>query len=54
MEASEKDTGELDDKMLEDFERKLGGGADGEDVGGEVGQVSMKAFFLNIKDRSGS
>lgn len=43
--------GELDDQMLKDFERKIGGG-DG-DEGGNVGQVSMKAFVISTKGRNG-
>lgn len=48
----ETEGAELDDKMLEDFERKIGG--DGEGEGGDVGQVSMKAFVLQVKAKDGT
>jgi WD40 repeat protein len=49
---AEGEGAELDDKMLEDFERKIGGGEDGQE--GDVGQVSMKAFVLQVKAKDGS
>lgn len=49
--ANDDEGGELDDQMLKDFERKIGG-ADG-DEGGNVGQVSMKAFVISVKTRDG-
>ncbi|KAL7415694.1 WD40-repeat-containing domain protein [Mrakia frigida] len=50
----------LDDEMMDEFERKIakGGGEEedsGEGAGGNgVGQVSMKAFTLGVRQRDGS
>lgn len=45
--------GELDDKLFEEFEKRLNGGAGGGEDDDAVGQVSMKSFVVSAKDFDG-
>lgn len=45
--------GELDDKLFEEFEKRLNGGGGGGEDDDTVGQVSMKSFVVSVKDFDG-